>query len=83
MLPIRNACEVILAQHSQTIDAAYCNGFPMVLLAGIGYEAVVVENANREFKNRWGTLAYLMAGWQTMDEQQHYDHAQDVRSGDR
>ena len=73
MLPIRNACEVILAQHSQTIDAAYCNGFPMVLLAGIGYEAVVVENANREFKNRWGTLAYLMAGWQTMDEQQHFE----------
>jgi len=73
LLPIRNACEVILAEHTQTIDAAYCNGFPMILLVGIGYEAAVVENANRELKDRWGTLAYLMAGWQTIDEQQLFE----------
>ena len=73
LLPIQNACEVILAEHSQTIDATYCNGFPMILLAGIGYEAAVVENASRELKDRWGTLAYLMAGWQTMDEQQLFE----------
>lgn len=73
LLPIRNACEVIIAEHSQTIDAAYCNGFPMILLAGIGYEAAVVENASRELKDRWGTLAYLMAGWQTIDEQQLFE----------
>ncbi|MBE9014588.1 methylglyoxal synthase [Chroococcidiopsis sp. CCALA 051] len=73
LLPIRNACEVILAEQSQTIDAACCNGFPLILLAGIGYEAAVVENASRELKDRWGTLAYLMAGWQTIDEQQLFD----------
>lgn len=73
LLPIRNACEIILAEQSQTIDAAYCNGLPMILLAGIGYEAAVVENASRELKDRWGTLAYLMAGWQTMDEQQLFE----------
>jgi len=73
LLPIRNACEVILAKHSQTIDAAYCNGFPMILLAGIGYEAAVIENASRELKDRWGTLAYLMAGWQTIAQQQLFE----------
>lgn len=73
LLPIRNACQVILADHSQTIDAAYCNGLPMILLAGIGYEAAVVEKASRELKNQWGTLAYLMAGWRTMDEQQLFE----------
>lgn len=73
LLPIRNACEVILAEQSQTIDAAYCNGFPMILLAGIGYEAIVVENASRELKDRWGTLAYLMAGWQRMGEQEPFE----------
>lgn len=73
LLPIRNACEVILAEHSQTIDAAYCNGFPMILLVGIGYEAAVVENASRQLKDRWGTLAYLMAGWRTLDEQQLFE----------
>ena len=71
--PIRNACQVILEGHSQTIDAAYCNGFPMILLAGIGYEASMVELADRELKNRWGSLAYLMSGWKTIDEQQPFE----------
>ena len=71
--PIRNACQVILAGHSQAIDAAYCNGFPMILLAGIGYEANVVEKADRDLKNRWGSLAYLMSGWKTIDEQQLFE----------
>lgn len=72
-LPVRNACQVILAGHTQRVDAAYCNGLPMILLVGIGYEAIVVEAANRELKDRWGQLAYLMAGWQTLDERQHFD----------
>ena len=70
LLPIRSACQIILAGHSQTIDAALCNGFPMILLAGIGYEARVIELADRQLKNRWGSLAYLMSGWQNIGEQQ-------------
>lgn len=73
LLPIRNACEIILAEQTQTLDAAYCNGIPMILLAGIGYEANVVENASRELKDQWGTLAYLMTGWQILDERKHFD----------
>jgi len=68
LLPIRNACQTILAGYTRTIDAARCNGMPMILLAGIGFEAVTVELANREMKDQWGVLAYLMAGWQAMDE---------------
>jgi diacylglycerol kinase (ATP) len=69
LLPIRNACQVILGGYIRTVDAATCNGMPMVLLAGVGYEAVTVELASREMKDQWGVLAYLMAGWQTMDTQ--------------
>lgn len=72
-LPIRSACQIILAAHFQTIDAARCNGFPMILLAGIGYEARVIELADRELKNQWGSLAYLMSGWQNIDRQQHFE----------
>lgn len=67
-LPVQSACQVILAGHTQVVDAAYCNGTPMVLLAGIGYEAEVVEAADRALKNQWGTLAYLMAGWQIIGQ---------------
>lgn len=71
--PIRGACQVILAGKTRTVDAAYCNDSPMILLAGIGLEAEVVERADREAKDRWGVLAYLMAGWQQLDEQELFE----------
>ena len=67
---IRRACEIILAGKTRVIDAARCNNLPLILLAGIGYEAETIEKADREAKNRWGSLAYIMAGWQQLDEQQ-------------
>jgi YegS/Rv2252/BmrU family lipid kinase len=63
---IEAACQVILQSQTRTIDAAYCNGFPMVLLAGIGFEAETVEKADREAKNRFGVLAYILAGLQEL-----------------
>lgn len=71
--PLRRACEIILAGKIRTIDTARCNDLPLILLAGIGYEAGTIEKADREAKNRWGSLAYLMAGWQQLDEQQLFD----------
>jgi YegS/Rv2252/BmrU family lipid kinase len=56
------ACEAILAGATQVVDMALCNGLPMVLLAGIGFEAEAVELADRESKNRFGMLAYVLAG---------------------
>jgi diacylglycerol kinase family enzyme len=50
------------------VDAAMCNGKPMVLLAGIGFEAEMVEKADRDTKNRFGMLAYIMAGVKQLRE---------------
>lgn len=69
LLPIRAACQSILTGYPRTIDAALCNGMPMILLAGVGFEAETVERASRELKDQWGPMAYLMAGWQLLDEQ--------------
>lgn len=71
--PIRNACQVILGGHTRTVDAARCNGLPMILLAGVGYEAATIEMASRELKNQWGALAYLMAGWQAIEGQELFE----------
>jgi diacylglycerol kinase (ATP) len=71
--PLRRACEIILAGKTRTIDAAICNNLPLILLAGIGYEAEAIEKADREAKNRWGSLAYIMAGWRQLDEQQLFE----------
>ncbi len=71
--PIRSACEVILAGKTRVIDVAHCNERTMILLAGVGYEAETIERADRETKNRWGVLAYMMAGWQQLNEQELFD----------
>jgi YegS/Rv2252/BmrU family lipid kinase len=59
---IPEACASILEGHTRVVDMARCNGLPMVLLAGIGFEAETVDLADRETKNRLGMLAYVLAG---------------------
>ena len=75
---IRGACDTIITGISRCVDAARCNGLPMILLTGIGFEAETVEKADREAKNQWGVLAYLMAGWQQLDEQQPFEAELDI-----
>lgn len=67
------ACRNILAGATRTVDAAICNGQPMVLLAGIGFEAEAVEQANRDAKNRFGMLAYVLAGFKQLRELESFD----------
>jgi YegS/Rv2252/BmrU family lipid kinase len=70
---IEGACEVILQGHTRSVDAADCNGYPMVLLAGIGFEAETVERADRDAKNRFGIMAYVLAGLQELRELESFD----------
>ncbi|MEL6319199.1 MAG: methylglyoxal synthase [Cyanobacteria bacterium J06626_14] len=76
--PIRSACRTILGGDTIVVDTARCNGKPMILLAGIGFEAEMVERASRELKDQWGTLAYLMAGWQQLNEQDLFEVEADL-----
>ena len=70
---INAACETILMGKTRVIDAAYCNETPMILLAGIGFEAETIERASREMKNRFGPLAYIMIGFQQIGEQEPFE----------
>lgn len=80
--PIERACEIILGRKTRTVDLARCNGEPMVLLTGIGYEAETIDRTDRDIKKRWGALAYLVAGWQQLDEQILFDAELEI-DGDR
>jgi methylglyoxal synthase len=66
---LRLACETIAAGNTRRVDAARCNDTPMILLAGLGFEAGMVDKANRELKNRLGTLAYVLSGAQQLFDQ--------------
>ncbi|HEY9853899.1 MAG TPA: YegS/Rv2252/BmrU family lipid kinase [Leptolyngbyaceae cyanobacterium] len=70
---IPGACQTILEGNQRLIDAAYCNGKPMVLLAGVGFEAETVEKADRESKNRFGMLAYILAGIRQLRELKRFE----------
>lgn len=70
---IQGACEVIIAGLTRRVDVATCNGLTLILLAGIGFEAETVSKADRETKKRWGPLAYILAGWQQLNEQTDFE----------
>jgi YegS/Rv2252/BmrU family lipid kinase len=70
---IPEACEAIVAGHTKVVDMARCNGLPMVLLAGIGFEAETVELADRAAKNRFGMMAYVLAGIQQLRNLDRFD----------
>ena len=65
---IEAACKVIVDGATKKVDAAMCNDKPMILLAGVGFEAETVENADREAKNRFGMLAYVLSGFKQLRE---------------
>jgi YegS/Rv2252/BmrU family lipid kinase len=70
---IEAACETILAGNTRVVDAAKCNDMPMVLLAGIGFEAETVERTGRESKNQLGMLAYILAGMEQLGQMTQFD----------
>jgi YegS/Rv2252/BmrU family lipid kinase len=70
---IASACETILQGKTRLVDVAYCNQQPMVLLAGIGFEAETVERADRESKKRFGMLAYVLAALQELRSLHTFD----------
>ncbi|AFY50378.1 conserved protein of unknown function BmrU [Nostoc sp. PCC 7524] len=67
------ACRTILQGFTRNVDIAYCNDLPMILLAGIGFEAETVELADREAKNRFGMMAYVFAGIQQLRDLESFD----------
>lgn len=70
---IQQTTQIILEGNTRLVDAATCNGKPMVLLTGIGLEAQAVELAERESKNWLGKLAYVIGGLATLRELQTFN----------
>jgi YegS/Rv2252/BmrU family lipid kinase len=72
-MDISGACQTILGSYVQAIDLATCNGYPMLLLAGIGLEANAISAASREAKNRFGVIAYVIAGIKQLQTMEFFE----------
>ncbi|MEG3439384.1 diacylglycerol kinase family protein [Pannus brasiliensis CCIBt3594] len=77
---IESACLAILQGATLTVDTARCNDRVMLLLAGIGFEADTVRAADRQLKDRFGIMAYIMAG---LERLQHLSSFNAVLETDR
>ncbi|MEC8208328.1 MAG: hypothetical protein VX076_10710, partial [Pseudomonadota bacterium] len=74
LIPVEQACELIIEGQASRIDTALCNGERMLLLAGIGFEQKMIEKAHRDAKNESGQLAYLQGFWQALSEHEAQDY---------
>ena len=69
---VKAACTNLLLGNLRRVDVAVCNDRPMILLAGLGFEAGMVNKASRELKNILGPMAYIFSGARQMVDQQPF-----------
>ena len=66
---VKAACTNLLLGNLRRVDVAVCNDRPMILLAGLGFEAGMVDKASRELKNILGPMAYIFSGARQLMDQ--------------
>ena len=69
---VKAACTNLLLGNLRRVDVALCNNRPMILLAGLGFEAGMVDKASRELKNILGPMAYILSGARQLVDQQPF-----------
>lgn len=52
-------------------DVGRANGSVFLIMAGIGADAKMIQDADRQLKNRLGPLAYFLAGWRNRHRSRH------------
>lgn len=62
------AFEVILEGHMKEVDLFEANGTPFVQMAGVGFDAAVIEETTWESKKVLGPLAYLLSAVKVLGE---------------
>ncbi len=72
------ACELIVKGHTQRVDTARCGDRTMLLLASIGFEADLMQETDRDSKNRYGKLAILFNGLKQLQDLKRFDIAVDT-----
>lgn len=65
---LERAFEVILDGHTKEVDLFEANGVPFVQMAGVGFDAQVIEETTWESKKVLGPLAYLLSAVKVLGE---------------
>ena len=65
---LKGALNIIEAGHVREVDLFLANGQPFVQMAGVGFDAQVIEETTVETKKMFGPLAYLMSAAKVLGE---------------
>ncbi len=65
---LKRAMEVIDAGEKKMVDLFTLNGAPFVQMAGVGFDAQVIEETTWQSKKRYGPLSYVMTGARLLRE---------------
>lgn len=63
---LSGALEVALSDGSRTIDVGSCPHGCFVIMAGMGFDAAMLRDADPKLKSRLGAVAYVMSGMRHM-----------------
>jgi len=63
---IPEACQIIADGHLKYIDLGWVNGKYFFNVASMGLSVKITRNLSREFKRRWGILAYAFTALKTI-----------------
>jgi diacylglycerol kinase (ATP) len=63
--------DLIVGGHRRTIDTGRCNGLTFVVMAGAGFDAAMIDDAD-DTKERYGTLAYVRSGVRSARQRQPF-----------
>jgi YegS/Rv2252/BmrU family lipid kinase len=72
-IDVKAACEAILLGKPNRVDAAICNGKPMIVLTGIGLEPETISSSSRRIKKRFGMLSFVLAGIKQLGELKSFE----------
>ena len=75
---LKAACTNLLLGNLRRVDVALCNNRPMILLAGLGFEAGMVDKASLELKNILGPMAYIFSGARQLVDQQPFHATMEI-----
>jgi len=67
-LDLNAAVHLALTGPSRRIDVGRANGHVFLIVAGIGADARMIRDADRELKQRFGALAYFIAAWRNFGQ---------------
>ena len=63
---VRKAVDIALGGHTRQLDVGYINGEHFAVMAGTGFDALMIRDASKKLKDSIGRAAYVWTGFKNL-----------------